>query len=119
MHTVTVLFRLCSDPDRVEVAIGTTDVDDAGTPRWHRIEPIVGAYTSSEWEELVRPHVERFAKTLGITGLHGGRLAYSGTIHAMMEFDFDSPFVDGKCICDDNHASTECSEHPTCQGAHR
>ncbi len=95
MFTVTVLFRLCSDPDRVEVAIGATDLDPAGTPRWHRIEPIVGAYTSSEWEELVRPHVVRFAKTLGVdTPLHGGWIAYSNTIHAVMEFDFDSPVVD-------------------------
>lgn len=90
MYTVTVLFRLTES--NVAVAIGGTD-PDIGKPVWFTPEPIVGNHIFHEWEELVRPHVLRFAERLGVNPatLHGGRLAYSGSVHSMMEFDFDSP----------------------------
>lgn len=90
MISITVLFRQL--PDQCKVAIGSLDLE-LGTPVWYEASPILGAHTFDEWEHLVRPEVLEFAKRLGIdpVTLHGGRLAYSGQVHAMMEFDFDSP----------------------------
>lgn len=104
MQTVTVLFRRL-DLGICAVAIGMID-PATGVPTWHEASPIVGEHTFHEWEEIVRPAVVRFANTLGLTELHGGRLAYSGEIHGMMEFDFDDPEVDetlGSCGCTDYH----------------
>lgn len=110
MYTVTVVFR--SNTDHVIVNIGGTD-PDLGIPMWHEGSPIVGAHTQSEWEELVRPFVRRFARHMGVNDetLHGGRIAYTSPMLAVMEFDFDSPDWTseseslGSCGCTDYHMS--------------
>lgn len=105
MQTVTVLFRRL-DHGICAVAAGMID-PMTGVPTWHEVSPIIGDHAFNEWEEIVRPAVVRFAHTFGLDNLHGGRLAYSGEIHAMMEFDFDDPEADdetlGACGCTDYH----------------
>ena len=110
MYTVVVLFRLIQgDQPHCLVSVGGYELNPENTPIWWEVTPITGNHTYNEWEEIVRPHVKRFAKSVGVdpATLHGGRLAYSGQIHAMMEFDFDSPEPDddtlGPCGCTDYH----------------
>jgi len=108
MITVTVLFRRVDSTTLVNIGA----IDPAtNVATWYEASPITGLHTFNEWEEIVRPSVVRFANTLDLGGLHGGRLAYVGEIHSMMEFDFDSPTDEsddetlGPCGCTDYHMS--------------
>lgn len=106
MYTVTAIFRHATDAVTF-IEIGGIDTS-TGNPTWFSPHPIVGPNTTDDWEAIARPLVERFASVMGITGLHGGRLAFTADLVAVMEFDFDSsePEQDeslGPCGCTDYH----------------